>query len=238
MKKMKYVALASLPLVLAACSGGGQEANSGPVETVKLGVVTDRAAEIWTDVSSRLEEKENIKVEPVVLADFRQPNEALANDELDANAYQYIPFLYEFNTATEANLTPIGYLTVEMMGIWAVDGIETVDDVPEGAQVSIYNDPTNLGNSLTQMEKAGLITLDEDAGPTPTTDNVVENPKNLNIVELEAGQIPRSLGDSDLIVSGVTIAKESGLDTDEAFYLEDTSETSEFFRLNFVVKED
>ena len=212
--------------------------DSAEAQNVTVGVVTDRAAEIWGDVSDRLEEKENITIEPVVLSDFRQPNEAVSNGELDANAYQYIPFLYEYNTAEGENLRPIGYLSVEPIGIWAVDGIETVDDVPEGAQVSIYNDPTNLGNSLTHLEKAGLITLDEDAGPTPTQDDIVDNPLNLEFVELEAGQIPRSLGDSELVVVGATMAAESGMDLDNNFYFEDTSNTSKWFRLNFVVPED
>lgn len=258
MKRLKLLTLLAAPLIVAGCSNGDQGSEAQPenqpetqtesqdeaestaegMETVTVGVVTDRAAEIWTDVSSRLEEKEQIKVEPIVLTDFRQPNEALANGEIDANAYQYIPFLYEFNEASQAGLVPLGYLSVEAMGIWAVDGIETVDDVPKGAQVSIYNDPTNLGNSLTHLEKAGLITLAEEAGPTPTVDDVTDNPKDLEFVELEAGQIPRSLGDSDLVVSGSTIAKESGLDLEDNFYFEDTTQTSRWFRLNFVVNED
>lgn len=238
MTKVKIISSLAATMLLSACASDNQNEATADMETVTIGVVSNRAAEIWQDVSNRLEEKEQISVETIVFNDFRQPNEAVANDELDANAYQYIPYLYEFNKATGENLLPIGYLSVEAMGIWAIDGIETVEDVPEGSQVSIYNDPTNLGNSLTQLEKADLLTLAPEAGPTPTVDDIIDNPKNLQLVELEAGQIPRSLGDSELIVCSTTMGKESGLDISDTFYFEDTSQTSEWFRLTFVVPED
>lgn len=201
-------------------------------------MVTDRAAEIWGDVSDRLEEKDGITLEVTNMADFNAPNESLVDGSLDANAYQYIPFLHDWNTNKGENLIPLGYLTVEAMGIWTADGIDTLEDVPDGAQVSLLSDPVNFGNSLVHLEKAGFITLDPDAGPMPTEDDIIENPHNLEFVPMETGTIARSLGDNEIAVHGATTMHEAGITKDEAFYFEDTTETSNLFRLNFVVREE
>lgn len=237
---VKFLFLFVVALFLTACGsqseGAADETASEELQTYRIGVATDRAAEIWNDASERLEEKENIQIEPVVFSDFVQPNIALADGEIDANAYQYIPYLHDFNTSQDDDLITIGYLSVEPMGLWAVDGIEKLGEVPDGSQLAMINDPINAGNSLIQLEKAGLIEVDDAAGPTPTTDDIVSNPKNLEFELLSAGQVPRALGDVELIMSGATMAHEAGYNMGDAIYFEDTSNTSKLFRLNFVTR--
>ncbi len=182
MKKMlRLLFLVAAILFLTAC-GSQTEGASEEQQTYRIGVATDRAAEIWQDVGERLAEKENIQIEPIVFSDFVQPHLALRDGEIDANAFQYIPYLYDFNTSHNAELTTIGYLSVEPMGLWAVDGIESIEEIPDGAQIAMINDPINSGNSLIQLEKAGLIEVEDAAGPTPTREDIISNPKTWNFL--------------------------------------------------------
>lgn len=233
-------------IFITGCSGNDIESETRQtaaqdqedVTVYRVGVVSSRAEEIWEDVNKRLEPAENIRVETVLFNDYVNPNIALADESIDANAYQYIPFLYDFNEENETDLIPIGYLSVEPMGIWASEGIETFEDIPEGARIAVINDPVNIGNSLVHMEEAGLITLAEGVGPTPSEDDIVENPKNIEIVPMETGMVARSIEDLELVMPGATAAKESGLKIDDAFYFEDTSDTSSLFRLTFTTREE
>lgn len=254
MKKMKVLLIGLLVIIfMAGCSSGNdsaseaegkmspeEEANQTQEEVTvyKVGVVSSRAEEIWENVNERLEPAENIRVETVLFSDYVNPNIALADGSIDANAYQYIPFLNDFNMENGTDLLPIGYLSVEPMGIWASEGIESFDDLPEGAQIAVIDDPVNIGNSLVHMQKAGLITLAEDVGPTPSEADVIENPKNIEIVPMETGMVARSIEDLELVMPGATAAKESGLNIDDAFYFEDTDETSYLFRLTFTTREE
>lgn len=247
MKKWRILFISLLALIfITGCSGSDLKAESGEtaaqdqeeVTVYRVGVVSSRAEEIWEDVNERLEPAENIRVETVLFNDYVNPNIALADESIDANAYQYIPFLYDFNQENDTNLLPIGYLSVEPMGIWASEGIETFEDIPDGARIAVINDPINIGNSLVHMEKAGLITLAEGVGPTPTEEDIIENPKNIEIVPMETGMVARSIEDLELVMPGATAAKESGLKIDDAFYFEDTSETSYLFRLTFTTREE
>lgn len=171
-KFLKSLAFILSIFMLAGCRSGAENAEnsaSNEKDTYRIGVVTDRAKEIWEDAVNRLPEEADFDVEIVLFNDFVQPNIALAEGEIDANAYQYIPFLYEYNRSQEdENLVPMGYLSVEIMGLWGADGIDSIEDVPEGAQVAITNDPVNMGNGLVQLENAGLIKLREGSGATPT----------------------------------------------------------------------
>ena len=254
MKKIRVLLIALLAVIfISGCSSGNDEEsevegkmspaeessqNQEEVTVYKVGVVSSRAEEIWENVNERLEPAENIRVETVLFSDYVNPNIALADGSIHANAYQYIPFLNDFNNENETNLIPIGYLSVEPMGIWASEGIESFDDIPEGARIAVIEDPVNLGNSLIHMEKAGLITLAEGVGPTPSEDDIIENPKNVELVLMETGMVARSIEDLEFVMPGATAAKESGLKIDEAFYFEDTSETSYLFRLTFTTREE
>ncbi|MDK6805848.1 MetQ/NlpA family ABC transporter substrate-binding protein [Aerococcus sp. UMB7834] len=234
MRKIRMILLALVCVLVL----GGCQSRQKDQETYKIGVATDRAAEIFRHVGDRLEKEEGIKIEPVVFSDFVQPNVALAEGDIAANAYQYATFLADFNQSHQTDLVPLGYLSVEPMGIWAKSGIESLDQVPDGARIAVTNDPINTGNALIQLEKAGLLTLKDSAGPVPTKEDIANNPKKLDFVEMDGGQVPRALGDTELILTGVTIASEAGLDKEAAIYFEDTTNTSKLFRLNFVVRRE
>ncbi|MDK6369213.1 MULTISPECIES: MetQ/NlpA family ABC transporter substrate-binding protein [Aerococcus] len=234
MRKRYLMVFAILGLLVL----GGCQAKQDQSKVYKIGVATDRAAEIFRHVGERLEKEEGIQIEPIVFSDFVQPNVALAEGDIAANAYQYAPFLADFNQSHQTDLVPLGYLSVEPMGIWASAGIESLDQVPEGARIAVTNDPINTGNALIQLEKAGLLTLKDSAGALPTQDDIASNPKRLEFIAMDGGQVPRALGDTELILTGVTIASEAGLAKESAIYFEDTSNTSKLFRLNFVVRRE
>lgn len=240
-KFLKSLAFILSIFMLAGCRSGAENAEnsaSNEKDTYRIGVVTDRAKEIWEDAVNRLPEEADFDVEIVLFNDFVQPNIALAEGEIDANAYQYIPFLYEYNRSQEdENLVPMGYLSVEIMGLWGADGIDSIEDVPEGAQVAITNDPVNMGNGLVQLENAGLIKLREGSGATPTPNDIVENPKELTLEPLQGSQVARALGDVELMQTGTTMASEAGHSLEEAIYLAEPNEVSHLFRLNFVTRE-
>lgn len=252
MKKLKVLLIGLLAIIfIVGCSSGNDSESEGKVSSeeeanqtqeevtvYKVGVVSSRAEEIWENVNERLVPNENIRVETVLFSDYVNPNIALADGSIHANAYQYIPFLNDFNNENGTDLIPIGYLSIEPMGIWASKGIKSFDDIPQGAQIAVIDDPVNIGNSLVHMEKAGLITLADGVGQTPSEDDIIENPKNIDIVPMENGMVARSIDDLELVMPGATAAKESGLNIDDAFYFEDTNETSYLFRLTFTTREE
>lgn len=230
----KFFAILGLVFLLAACSNqGGKQEN----KEYKIGVVTDRAREIWEFALEDLED-EDFQVEVVLLNDFVQPNVSLAEGELDANAYQYIPFLYDFNESHETDLRSMGYTSAEQLAIWGGEGVEDLDNLPQGAQVAVINDPVNFGNALRVLEEVGLIEIADEAPLFPTDQDIVNVKNGLEIIEMEAPQVARALEDVDLIVSGTTMAVEAGLRREDALYLQDMDQASPYTKLNFVVRKE
>lgn len=207
---------------LVGCSQSGDEKDN---KTVKLGV-TGEEHEVWDLVKEKLE-KENINLEIVSFSDYIRPNIALDEGEIDLNAFQHHAYLENFNKERNLNLVSIGDTVFAPMAIYPGKA-KSLDEVKEGSLIAVPNDATNLGRALILLQSAGLIKLKEDVGLLPTLKDIVENKKNLEIKELVATQIPRSLQDVDIAVinSGVAvIAKLSP--TDDSLFIEDSNlETS------------
>lgn len=132
-------------------------------------------------------------------SDYVQPNKALANGELDANYFQHNPYLEDFVAENKVDLVSAGPIHYEPMAIFG-GRTSTLDGIQDGAKVAVPNDPTNEARALLLLQENGFITLSKDAGIRATKKDIVENPKNLDIVELEAAQIPRSIRDVDMAV--------------------------------------
>lgn len=141
--------------------------------------------------------KEGVNVEIVEFTDYVQPNLALNDKSLDANYFQHKPYLDEFCKSRGLNLTSIGTVHLEPMGVYSTK-IKDIKALPDGAHVAIPNDPTNGGRALLVLQSAGLIKLRDGAPITATPQDIAENPKNLQFSELEAPQLPRSLEDADM----------------------------------------
>ena len=152
--------------------------------------------------------------------DYVQPNLALDSGDLDANYFQHYPYLEQFNAENGTKLVSAGAIHYEPFGIYA-GKTASLDALADGAKVAVPNDATNEARALLLLEAQGLIKLTEGVGLNATKTDVVENPKNLDILEIEAAQVPRSLQDVDVAVVNGNYAIEAGLKVSDALATED-----------------
>ena len=201
MKKLLTLAL-SLALTAAV---GVASANTKLV----VGASATPHAEILEAAKPILAEK-GIDLEIVVFDDYVQPNLQLEAGDLDANYFQHIPYLEDFNAQNGTHLVSAGAVHYEPMGLY-VNAI-TLDSIPDGATIAIPNDTTNESRALGLLEFNGLLKLNAAAGQTATVLDVAENPHKFEFVEVEAAQVPRTLADVDLGVINSNYALQAGTD--------------------------
>ena len=221
MKKFFAILLTGvLTLGLAACGGSepaADEAADGAV-TLKIGATPTPHAEILTAAQDELAAL-GVTLEIVEFTDYVQPNLATDSGDLDANFFQHTPYLDQFNVDQGTELVSIGTVHYEPMGIFAGTAA-SLNEITEGAKIGIPNDGTNGGRALLLLEANGLIKLNPEAGIAATKLDVVENPLNLEIVDMEAAQLAKSLGDLDLAVINGNYALLNGLSIEEALAIE------------------
>ncbi len=241
MKKSLLVLLIfTLALSFIGCSK--QEASSTSPEAepsnkeatvVKVGVVGTNEEETWKFVKEKLA-SQNINLEIVVFTEYSQPNPALANGDLDLNAFQHYNFLEHFNEENDQNLTVIGETIIAPLGLYS-QKIKDVSEIKEGDSISIPNDPTNEGRALLLLQSAGLVTVDETKEGFLTIHDILENPKNLKISELDASQTARSLIDVTAAIINGGMAADAGLFPDkDAIFLEKLTKGSKPY-INVIV---
>lgn len=154
---------------------------------------------------------QGITLQIVEFTDYVQPNLFLSDGELDANFFQHIPYLETFSADHRLDLSVLVKVHIEPMGLYS-NRITNLNDIPNGAQIAIPNDPTNGGRALLLLADAGLITLRAGVGLEATELDVVGNPKRLRFVPLEAPMLPRALSDVHAAVINTNYALEAGLD--------------------------
>jgi D-methionine transport system substrate-binding protein len=242
MKKWLFVVLAVVLVVaLSACgaknsndnaqnasdNGAGSETTAPAEEsgaaaepvTLKVGATAVPHAEILKVVQPKLAE-EGINLEIVEFTDYVQPNVQVYEKQLDANFFQHIPYLEQFNKDQNMDLVNAGGVHIEPFGAYS-QKIKSVDELKDGAKVAIPNDPSNGGRALALLENNGLIKLTEGKGVNATVADIVENPKNLQIQELEAAMLPRVLADVDMALINTNYALEAGfVPTEDALFIE------------------
>jgi len=209
----KTLIVLGLILILLTSLVGCRNRGTQDAYTLTIGATASPHAEILDFVVPMMEER-GITLNVVVFNDFIQPNVALHEGDLDANYFQHVPYLDSFNEARGWSLTPVGAVHYEPLGIYP-GRTTSLDALQDGALIAIPNDPTNGARALLLLEANGLITLNPDAGITATVRDVVDNPMNLNIREMEAAQIPRALQDVDLAVINGNFAMQAGLNVKE-----------------------
>ena len=254
MKKFLKIALALAVLVgFSACGAKnedvkeeGQEAKVE--ETTKddkksngeiiIGVVGEYN-EVLEKVIARYEEGTGKKAKLQKFSDYSQPNEALLAGDIDLNAYQHHKFLDEFNESKGSDLVGIGDTMLAPMGLYS-EKIKSIDELEDGAKVAIPNDPTNGSRALFLLQEAGLIKVDGEAGDLIGLDKITENPKNLEIIEMDASTTPRSLEDVAIAAVNDTFALDSGLEKEKAVFVEDPKSESVKQYINLIAarKED
>ncbi|WP_368165901.1 methionine ABC transporter substrate-binding lipoprotein MetQ [Aeromonas sp. R9-1] len=202
---IKSVAAALLAgLVLAGC---GQKEES---KVLKVGAIAGAESELVETAARVAQEKYGLQVEVVTFSDYVTPNVALNDGSIDLNAFQHKPYLDAQVKDRGFKLVPVGNTFVYPIAGYSKK-IKSLDELKEGAQVAVPNDPTNLGRSLILLAKQGLLTLKDNGNLNATVLDIVANPKNLKIVELEAAQLPRSLEDVDLAIINTTFASQIDL---------------------------
>lgn len=219
-KLLSIILTGVLALGVSACGTGKPTSNeasnttqtektdSGEKTVLKIGV-NGTDFRLWDNINERLAEY-NIELEPVSFSDYIKPNLALADGEIDLNAFQHELYFENFIKEHSLDLSSIGYTFIAPLGLYS-NKIKSLDEVKDGATVAIPNDATNGGRALLLLESAGLITLDGTDKVTPTTKNIVENPKKLEFVSMESVQIPRSLADVDFAAINGGAATDAGI---------------------------
>ena len=220
MKKLWTIALALvLCLSLAACGGSDTAAEeTAPedaaveetVEPVTLNVAASPTphAEILLECVDILAEQ-GITLNVHEYGDYIVPNTAVEEGDEDANYFQHVPYLDNFNAENGTHLVSVAGVHVEPMGIYA-GMTASLEELADGAVVAVPNDVTNEARALLLMEAQGLITLSEEAGLEATPKDIVENPKNLEFKELEAAMLPNVLSEVDIAVINVNYALQAG----------------------------
>lgn len=212
--------LLSVALLLSACSTKAAPASPiGGTKTVKLGL-TGTDSKVWKEIQTRAAQ-EGIKLELIYFSDYVRPNQALAEGEISANAFQTKIYFEDFKAKHGLDLTAIGDTVIAPMGIYSKK-VKSVTELKDGAKVGIPNDATNSGRALVLLQSAGLIKLRSDAGNVPTKKDIADNPKGLDIIELVATQIPRSLPDLDAACINNGVAVQAGLNPlADSIFIED-----------------
>ena len=184
------------------------------LEIIKVGASITPHAEILRSVSDELE-KQGYKLEVVEYNDYIIPNTALESGELDANYIQHLPYLEDFNKENGTHIVSVADIHYEPFGIYAGKS-DSLENLKEGAVIAVPNDTTNEARALLLLQDQGLIKLKENAGLTATVKDIAENPKNFEIKELEAAQVPKALQDVDVAAINTNYALEANLKLSDA----------------------
>ena len=203
---------------LAACSGGPESGDAGSSEggsTLRVGASPSPHAEILSDFAAPRLAERGITLEVREYTDYLLPNQDVTAGELDANYFQHINYLNNYNEENGTDLVSAGKVHFEPMGVFAGRSSDLAS-VPEGATISVPNDATNEGRALLLLQEQGVITLAEDAGVTATPNDIVDNPHNVEFIEQEAAMLPSTLADADFSVINGNYFIDAGLTLDDS----------------------
>lgn len=214
----KLMAFLAAALLLSGCSSSGPGHSDDQTLTVAATAVPH--AEILKEVKPILA-KEGIDLQIKVFADYVQPNTQVAEKDIDLNYFQTKPYLDTFNREHHTHLVIITGVHIEPLGAYSRK-YKSIDQLPNGATVTLPNDPANEGRALLLLAKNGVITLKNPDDELATPKDIVANPKNLVFTPLEAAMLPRTLDEVDLALINTNYALAAGLNpTKDALLIED-----------------
>lgn len=204
-------------------------------KTVTVGVVDSSKADvaIWNQVAKTAKEKYGITVKTKTFTDYNQPNKALKNGDIDLNAFQHQAFLDEWNKANKGDLVSIGKTVIAPIRLFSTK-YKSINDLPDGATITVPNDATNESRALYVLKNAGLITFKKGTGKLATISDIKTNKKNLTIKEMDASQTARTLDDVDAAVVNNTYANAAKLNSKDVIYTEPVNKDSEQW-INIIV---
>lgn len=232
---------AVLALALTGCGAtSSSNAASGSAaasddKTITVAASPTPHAQILTDAVKPLLEKEGYTLVVKEFNDYVLPNTATEEGEVDANYFQHVPYLETFNKENNTHLVDVAAVHYEPFGLYA-GKTSSLSALADGATVAVPNDTTNEARALLLLEQEGLIKLKSGAGVTATVADIVENPKNLQIKELEAATIPNVLNDVDIAAINSNYALGAGLSVSkDALAVEDANGTAAQTYKNIIV---
>ncbi|TAV82143.1 MetQ/NlpA family lipoprotein [Rhizobium leguminosarum] len=203
-------------------------------KSIKVGIMAGEEEDIWRVVASEAGKK-GLKIETVIFNDYTQPNEALERGEVDANAFQHQPYLDNQSQQHGYHIVRVGYTGVWPIGLYTKK-YKSVAEIPEGAVIGVPNDPSNEGRALRVLQSEGLIKLKDGTGILATVVDVTDNPKKIEIKELDAGIVGRSIDDLDAGIVNTDWALKSGLSPAERIAQEPIADNP--YRNFIAVKDD
>ncbi|MCL6603938.1 MAG: ABC transporter substrate-binding protein [Paenibacillus sp.] len=213
MKKSMVLMFILMLSIVAGCGNSNSSNDSvlknDEITKLKVATLIPPMTDIL-DIVKPLLKEEGIDLEVVVLSDNVQPNEALANKEVDANFFQHVPYMEQFNTSKGSELVAVQPVYNAIYGGYS-KRFKNIADLPKGATLVMANDPSNIGRSLEMFEAAGLIKLKEGVGIKATQADIVENPNNYKIEEVDLLMLARMLDDADLVAMTPAYASPLGL---------------------------
>ncbi|WP_055109239.1 MetQ/NlpA family ABC transporter substrate-binding protein [Paenibacillus ihumii] len=215
-------------------SDSSQEAAPQEAVTLKAATLIPPMTEILELVQPLLKE-EGVNLELVVLSDNIQPNDALANKEVDVNFFQHVPYMEQYNQNKNANLVAVQPIYHAVYGAYS-KRYKSMEELPEGAVIAIANDPSNIGRSLDMLDKAGVIKLKEGVGINATQADIIENEKKYKFEEVDLLMLARMLDDADLVLMTPAYASPLGLTPKKDALLTETAESD--FAITLVARED
>lgn len=235
MKKLLAVVLTGA-FVVSALAGCGKN-TSADDKVIKVAASATPHAEILEQAKPLLEAK-GYDLQVTVFDDYVQPNEVVESGDFDANYFQHIPYLESFNEEKGTHLVNAGGIHYEPFGIYPGTKA-SLDELADGDSIAVPNDTTNEARALLLLQDNGIITLKEGAGLTATKNDIVENPYNVDIVELEAAQVPRVKDEVAFMVLNGNYALEAGFSVakDAIAYEKADSEAAKTYVNVIAVKE-
>ena len=226
----KTLSAAALAIVLAACGGQKDSTpaasaasyadNGAEKKEIVFGTTAGDFGDMVKDQIQPALEKKGYKVKLIEFTDYVRPNLALAEGELDINIFQHKPYLDDFKKEHKLDIVEAFQVPTAPLGLYP-GKLKSLDEVKDGVSVSAPNDPSNFARALVMLNELGWIKLKADVDPlTASKNDIAENPKNIQIVELEAAQLPRSRADVDFAIVNGNYAMSSGMKLTEALFQE------------------
>lgn len=221
MKKISAVliVLVIISALFAGCSGNSD--NKNDVSVIRVGICAGPYGDMFKEAIQPSLEKKGYKVEITEFSDYVQPNNALAENEIDVNMFQHSTYLKKFCEEHSLELTYITEIPTASMGVFS-EKYKSFDEAENGSTVAIPNDDTNLSRALRVLAQTGIITLNPDVDASKASVNdISENPKNLSFTEVSAEILPSVLDSTDFAVINGNYAISAGLDLADAVYNEE-----------------
>ena len=206
-----------LALGLTACSSdGAADSDSGSLGTIKVGALATPAGDILNFVSENLADDAGLTIEYTEFTDYNTPNVALSDGSIDANLFQNLTFLETYNEQAGGSLVSLGEVYLPSAAFYS-DKVDSLDELEDGAEIAIPNDPTNEGRALKILAAEGLIEVTDE--PTSVKD-ITSNPNDYEFTEIDNPTLAQALPDVDAAFVTISFALPAGLTADDAILIE------------------